>query len=60
MMEMIALTLGFQQTTIKTMRTADVILWVNGHGTCDKRRAARLCGLEEDDLNGEMEEKEEG
>jgi hypothetical protein len=60
MMEMIALTLDFRQTTIKTMRRADVILRANGRGTCDERRAARLCGLEEYDLNGETEEEEEG
>ncbi len=60
MMEMIALTLGFRQTTIKTMRRADVILWANGRGTHDKCHAARLRGLEEDDLNGETEEEEEG
>jgi hypothetical protein len=60
MMEMIALTLGFQQTTIKTMRRADVIVQVNGRGTCNKRHATRLCGLEEDDLNAETEEEEDG
>ena len=42
------------------MRRADVILWANGCGTRDKCLAARLCGLEEDDLTGEMEEEEEG
>jgi hypothetical protein len=60
MMEMIALTLGFRQTTIKTMRRADVILRANGRGTCNECRAAHLRGLEEDDLNGKMEEEEEG
>jgi hypothetical protein len=57
MMEMMALTLDFRQTTIKTMRRADVILRVDGRGTRDERRAARLRGLEEDDLNGETEEE---
>jgi hypothetical protein len=52
--------LGFRQTTIKTMRRADVILCANGRGTRDKLRAARLRGMEEDDLNGETEEEEEG
>jgi hypothetical protein len=41
------------------MRKGDVILWVNGHGTCDERGAAHLCNLEKDDMNGEMEEEEE-
>ncbi len=59
-MEMIALMLGFQQTTIKTMRRADVILRANGRGTRDERRAARLRRLEEDDLNGKTEEEEKG
>ncbi len=57
MMEMIALTLGFRQTTIETMRRADVILRANGRGTRNERRVR---GLEEDDLNGETEEEEEG
>jgi hypothetical protein len=60
MMKMLALTLGFRQTTIETMRRADVILRSNGRGTRKERRAAHLRGLEEDDLNGEMEEEEEG
>jgi hypothetical protein len=59
-MEMIALTLGFRQTTIKTMSRADVILWATGRGTRDERRTAHLCELEEDDLNGETDEEEEG
>jgi hypothetical protein len=59
-MEMIALTQGFRQTTIKTMNRADVIFWANGRGICNKCRAARLRGLEEDDLNGETEEEEKG
>ncbi len=52
--------LGFQQTMIKTMKRANVIFWANGRGTHDERHAALLCGLEEDDLNGEREEEEEG
>jgi hypothetical protein len=42
MMEMIALALGFRQTTIETMNRADVILRANGRGTLDERRAAHL------------------